>query len=52
MRSSDPVALAAVIMIFLIPLTAIIAGYFVRRLQTQERLRAIEKGVDIPGVTR
>lgn len=38
----------ATFMIFLIPITAIIVGYFMRRLQSQERLKAIEKGVPIP----
>ncbi len=32
----------------IIPLAAIVLGYLLRRLQTQERLRAIEKGVPVP----
>ncbi|MCU1237291.1 MAG: hypothetical protein JWP63_5258, partial [Candidatus Solibacter sp.] len=33
----------------LIPVTALIMIYLVRNLQTKERLRAIEKGVPLPG---
>ena len=33
---------------FGIPITAIITAYFTRKLQSQERLRAIEKGVPLP----
>jgi hypothetical protein len=36
------------VIIFAIPITAIIVSYFTRKLQSQERLRAIEKGVSLP----
>jgi hypothetical protein len=39
------------ILIFMIPITAIIVGYLNRKLQSEERLRAIEKGVPIPQTT-
>ncbi len=38
----------ALIGFFLVPIVALIVLYFTRRLKTQERLRAIEKGVNIP----
>jgi hypothetical protein len=34
----------------IIPLVALIVIYLVRHLQTQERLRAIEKGVPVPAI--
>jgi peptidoglycan/LPS O-acetylase OafA/YrhL len=33
-----------------IPITAIVVSYFMRKLQSQERLRAIEKGVPLPEI--
>ena len=46
---SEVLVLVGVAGVFLIiPLVALIAVYRVYRLQTQERLRAIEKGVPIP----
>jgi Flp pilus assembly protein TadB len=38
------------LIIFLIPISAIIVSYFTRKLQSQERLRAIEKGVPLPEI--
>ena len=35
-------------LILVIPVAAFVFAYLIRRLQTQERLRAIEKGVAIP----
>ena len=43
------VGLAAVVMVFGIPLAAIYAYYRVRRLRTEERLAAIARGVSVPG---
>ena len=34
----------------LIPLAALTVVYLIRSLQTRERLRAIEKGVPVPGI--
>src|SRR5579863_4507716 len=42
------VGLAAVVMVFGIPLAAIYAYYRVRRLRTDERLAAIARGVSVP----
>jgi hypothetical protein len=42
------VGLAAVIMVFGIPMAAIYAWYRVRRLRTEERLAAIARGVTVP----
>ena len=42
------VGLAAVVMVFGIPLAAIYAYYRVRRLRTEERLAAIARGVSVP----
>jgi hypothetical protein len=44
--------LAAVVMLFAIPLTALImyTFYRVRKLRTEERLAAMQRGVDIPMV--
>jgi uncharacterized protein DUF6249 len=42
------VGLAAVVMVFAIPLAAIYAFYRVRRLRTEERLAAIARGVNVP----
>lgn len=42
------VGLAAVVMVFAIPLAAIYAFYRVRRLRTEERLAAIARGVSVP----
>ena len=47
----DPGSLVALVffgLVFAIPITAIIVGYFTRKLQSEERLRAIEKGVALP----
>jgi ABC-type Fe3+ transport system permease subunit len=38
------------LVVFLIPITAIIVSYFTRKLQSEERLRAIEKGVPLPEI--
>ena len=35
-------------LIFAIPITAIITSYFTRKLQSQERLRAMERGLPLP----
>jgi hypothetical protein len=45
---SNFVGLAAVVMVFAIPLAAIYAFYRVRRLRTEERLAAIARGVNVP----
>ena len=37
-----------VVMCLIVPLVALVLIYLVRRLRTQERLRAIEKGVALP----
>jgi uncharacterized protein DUF6249 len=42
------VGLAAVIMIFGIPMAAMYTYYHVRKLRTEERLAAIARGVNIP----
>jgi Domain of unknown function (DUF6249) len=42
------VALVAVVMAFLVPLAGIYAWYNTRKLRTQERLAAIEKGAAVP----
>ena len=42
------VGLAAVVMVFAIPLAAIYTYYRVRRLRTEERLAAIARGVAVP----
>lgn len=44
----DPIAFAAVVMSFSVPLAAIYAWYRVRKLRTEERLAAIAKGVSVP----
>ena len=38
----------AVVGVFSIPIVALIVLYLTRRLQSQERIKAIEKGVNIP----
>ena len=49
MRSIGLPEILVLTMVFcLIPVAAMIMIYFVRRLQTKERLRAIEKGVSLP----
>jgi len=45
---SNIVGLAAVVMVFAIPLAGIYAFYRVRRLRTEERLAAIARGVNVP----
>jgi len=42
------VGLAAVIMIFGIPMAAMYTFYHVRKLRTEERLAAMQRGVSIP----
>jgi len=42
------VALVAVVMAFAVPLAGIYAWYHTRRLRTQERLAALDKGVAVP----
>jgi hypothetical protein len=42
------VGLAAVVLVFAIPLAGIYAFYRVRRLRTEERLAAIARGVSVP----
>jgi hypothetical protein len=42
------VMVGIVVMCLIVPLVALVLIYLVRRLRTQERLRAIEKGVPIP----
>ena len=42
------VGLAAVIMIFGIPMAAMYTFYRVRKLRTDERLAALARGVDVP----
>jgi hypothetical protein len=42
------VGLAAVIMIFGIPMAAMYTFYHVRKLRTEERLAALARGVDVP----
>jgi hypothetical protein len=46
----DLTGFTAVVMVFLVPLVAIgaYAAYRMRKLQTEERLAAISRGVDIP----
>ncbi len=44
----DIVGLAAVIMIFAIPIAAMYTYYAVRKLRTQERLAAVARGVSVP----
>ncbi|MBI3693351.1 MAG: hypothetical protein HY238_00720 [Acidobacteria bacterium] len=39
---------AAIVGVFSIPIVALIVLYLTRRLQSQERIKAIEKGVNIP----
>lgn len=48
MRVMGAPELMIFVLIFGVPITAIIVGYLMRRLQSQERLRAIEKGVPLP----
>jgi len=36
------------VLIFAIPIAALVTSYFMRKLQSQERLKAIEKGVPLP----
>jgi len=45
---NNVVGLAAVVMVFGIPMAAIYAWYRVRRLRTEERLAAIARGVTVP----
>lgn len=42
------VPIVAIVMVFGIPLAGIYAWYRVRRLQTEERLAAIARGVNVP----
>jgi hypothetical protein len=42
------VMVGIVVMCLIVPLVALVLIYLVRRLRTQERLRAIEKGLAIP----
>lgn len=42
------VGLAAVVMVFAVPLAAMYAWYRVRRLRTEERMAAIARGVSVP----
>ena len=42
------VGLAAVVLVFAVPLAAIYAWYRVRRLRTEEKLAAIARGVAVP----
>jgi len=42
------VGFAAVVMVFMVPLGAMYTWYRIRRLQTEERLAAISRGVNIP----
>jgi len=42
------VGLAAVVMIFGIPMAAMYTFYHVRKLRTEERLAALARGVDVP----
>lgn len=44
----DIVGLAAVIMIFGIPIAAMYTYYAVRKLRTEERLAALARGVSVP----
>lgn len=44
----DPIGFAAVVMAFSVPLAGIYAWYRVRKLRTEERLAAIDKGVSVP----
>ena len=46
--SDNIVGLAAVIMIFGIPMAAMYTFYRVRKLRTDERLAALARGVDFP----
>ena len=46
--SDNIVGLAAVIMIFGIPMAAMYTFYRVRKLRTDERLAALARGVDVP----
>lgn len=46
--SDNLVGLAAVIMIFGIPMAAMYTYYRVRKLRTEERLAAIARGVSVP----
>jgi hypothetical protein len=52
MRTIGIPELALVGFFLLIPLASLIVLYLTRRLQTQERLRAIEKGVPLPSRPR
>ena len=45
---SNIVGFAAVIMIFGIPMAALYTYYRVRKLRTEERLAAMQRGVEIP----
>ena len=42
------VGLAAVVLVFAVPLAAIYAWYRVRRLRTEEKLAAIARGMSVP----
>jgi hypothetical protein len=46
--NGDTVGLAAVIMIFGIPIAAMYTFYQVRKLRSEERLAAIARGVNVP----
>ena len=44
----DITGIVAIVMVFSIPIVAILVGYGISRHKTQVRLKAIEKGVPIP----
>ena len=44
----DIIGIVAIVMVFSIPIVAILVGYGISRHKTQVRLKAIEKGVPIP----
>jgi hypothetical protein len=48
MHGDNIVGLAAVVMIFGIPIAAMYTYYAVRKLRTEERLAAIARGVSVP----
>ena len=48
MRPDLVIPTVAILAVFSVPIVALIVAYHVRRLQSQERVKAIEKGVPIP----
>src|SRR5215467_717607 len=48
MHGDNIVGLAAVVMIFGIPIAALYTYYAVRKLRTEERLAAIGRGISVP----